>query len=83
MNKLLKSYILICSYYQRTINKSPQTIENRCIFREWHSRGQRFDPAYLHQMCAEMTSFAVDCAKLVIFLLRSISFGFSLLSTYY
>ncbi|WP_337362619.1 tyrosine-type recombinase/integrase, partial [Vescimonas sp.] len=20
---------------------------------EWHSRGQRFDPAYLHQMCAE------------------------------
>ena len=36
----------------------PVGVLNRSLGRalDWQSRGQRFDPAYLHHMCAENTS---------------------------
>ena len=37
------------------INGAPVTMlayfQRSCRALEWHSRGQRFDPAYLHQKC--------------------------------
>jgi hypothetical protein len=36
-------------YYQSITNENPVTRMNTGIANEWHSRGQRFDPAYLHQ----------------------------------
>ena len=36
-------------YYQSTTNENLVTRMNKGFVNEWHSRGQRFDPAYLHQ----------------------------------
>ena len=50
LNKRKSQYRKISdTYYQSITNVSPQSRINRAFTLDWQSRGQRFDPANLHQ----------------------------------
>ena len=57
--------------------------DGRARGHQWHSRGQRFDPAYLHQKVPKFNDFGTFSLFLPPFLLMAIFIYFCLLVTYW
>ena len=55
----------------------PVGVLNRSLGRalEWHSRGQRFDPAYLHQNNIIRTFIQLETGSDLLFILRKLKIG--------